>query len=206
MLSASADRSEAIPRTERQSPFAAGPIPGGLDLPPAISYQYAYFPIVPKRIIAAIHGPFEGLGPVPYGHSDLCFSSDKAMLTAALSRRGLIAEHGIDRILPRVVGLPNALDLLLSERQVRAQEALQTGWINSVYPGGFLKAEVRIYPAEFVSMVSPRSLRAMEWQSLRTQNVYCGVVLQVCNIEMVGSLGCEDFKEGGAHLVEKGAS
>ncbi len=116
-LRAATDRSEATPATESQSAFAAGPIPGGLDLPQAFSYQCGYFPTVPKPIIAAINGPVAGLGLALSPYTDLRFESDTAVFTIAFSRRGLSAEHGIDWILPRIVGLPNALDLLLSARK-----------------------------------------------------------------------------------------
>lgn len=204
-LSAATDRSEAIPTAESQSAFAAGPIPGGLDLPQAFSYQYAYFPTVPKPIIAAINGPVAGLGLVLSLYTDLRFASDTAVFTTAFSRRGLIAEHGIDWILPRVVGLPNALDLLLSARKVTAQEALQMGLVNRVYPADVLMSEVRTYALELATMVSPRSIRVMKSQLFRAQDVDFEVSLQAGITEMVASLGSEDFKEGVAHFVEKRA-
>jgi enoyl-CoA hydratase/carnithine racemase len=204
-LSAATDRSEATPTAESQSDFAAGPIPGGLDLPHAFSYQYAYFPTVPKPIIAAINGPVAGLGLVLSLYTDLRFASDTAVFTTAFSRRGLIAEHGIDWILPRVVGLPNALDLLLSGRKVTAQEALQMGLVNRVYPADVLMSEVRTYALELATMVSPRSMRVMKSQLFRAQDVDFEVSLQAGITEMVASLGSEDFKEGVAHFVEKRA-
>lgn len=204
-LSAATDRSEATPTAESESAFAAGPIPGGLDLPHAFSYQYAYFPTVPKPIIAAINGPVAGLGLVLSLYTDLRFASDTAVFTTAFSRRGLIAEHGIDWILPRVVGLPNALDLLLSARKVTAQEALQMGLVNRVYPADVLMSEVRTYALELATMVSPRSMRVMKSQLFRAQDVDFEDSLQTGITEMVASLGSEDFKEGVAHFVEKRA-
>jgi enoyl-CoA hydratase/carnithine racemase len=204
-LSAATDRPEVTPASESQAAFAAGPTPGGLDLPQAFSYKYAYFPTVPKPIIAAINGPVAGLGLVLSLYTDLRFASDTAVFTTAFSRRGLIAEHGIDWILPRVVGLPNALDLLLSARKVTAQEARQMGLVNRVYPADVLMSEVRTYALELATMVSPRSIRIMKSQLFRAQDVHFENSLQAGITEMVASLGSEDFKEGVAHFVEKRA-
>ena len=61
LLNAVRERSTTAAATESPAAFP-GPIPGGLDLPQAFSYRYAYFPTVPKPIIAAINGPVAGLG------------------------------------------------------------------------------------------------------------------------------------------------
>ena len=45
-------------------------------------------------------------------YSDVRFSSESAKFTTAFSRRGLIAEHGISWMLPKVVGFAAALELL----------------------------------------------------------------------------------------------
>ena len=50
-------------------------------------------------------------------------------------------------ILPRLVGLPNALDLLLSARKVSGEEALALGLVNRVVPAGSLMEEA----AEFAN-------------------------------------------------------
>ena len=73
---------------------------------------------MPKPIIAAINGPCAGIGLVQALMCDLRFAAEDAKLTTAFARRGLVAEHGISWILPRLVGPARALDLLLSGRVV----------------------------------------------------------------------------------------
>src|SRR5918911_3070020 len=85
---------------------------------------------IPKPIIAAINGPAAGLGLVQALMCDLRFAAAGAKLTTAFVRRGLIAEHGISWILPRLVGPARALDLLLSGRMVLAEEAQELGLVN----------------------------------------------------------------------------
>ena len=198
-----AEKTEKSKKAATDDPFAAGPIPGGLALPQAFSYRYAYFPTVPKPIISAINGPAAGLGLVLSLYTDLRFAADTAVFTTAFARRGLIAEHGVDWILPRVVGLPNALDLLLSARKVTAQEALQMGLVNRLYPADQLLAETRAYALELARLVSPRSMRVMKSQLFRSQDVDFAGALSAGVDHMKASFGSEDFKEGVAHFVEK---
>jgi enoyl-CoA hydratase/carnithine racemase len=191
--------------TTRAEAYASGPIKGGLDLPQAFSYRHTYFPTVPKPIIAALNGPTAGIGLIIALYADLRFASQAAVFTTAFARRGLVAEHGIDWILPRIVGLPNALDLLLSARKITAEEALQMGLVNRVFPVESFMAEVRAYALELATMVSPRSMRVMKNQLFRAQTLDFGASLYASIPDVVESLGSEDFKEGVAHFVEKRA-
>lgn len=200
---------DAAPRDRhavmRADGYAAGPIAGGLDLPQAFSYRHAYFPSVPKPIIAALNGPTAGIGLIVALYADIRFASEAAVFTTAFARRGLVAEHGIDWILPRIVGLPNALDLLLSARKISAEEALHMGLVNKVFDRESLMEEVHAYALELVLMVSPRSMRTMKQQIFRAQNLDFGQALYASLPDVVDSLHSEDFREGVAHFVEKRA-
>ena len=197
--------SERLAATRAEA-YASGPIKGGLDLPQAFSYRHAYFPTVPKPIIAALNGPTAGIGLVVALYADLRFASQTAVFTTAFARRGLVAEHGIDWILPRLVGLPNAIDLLLSARKITAEEALQMGLVNKVFAAELFMAEVRAYALELATTVSPRSMRVMKQQLFRAQNLDFGAALHASIPDVVESLSSEDFKEGVSHFVEKRAA
>lgn len=189
----------------RAEAYASGPIKGGLELPQAFSYRYAYFPTVPKPIIAALNGPTAGIGLIVALYADIRFASQAAVFTTAFARRGLVAEHGIDWILPRIVGLPNAIDLLLSARKITAEEALHMGLVNKVFAYESFMSEVRAYALELATIVSPRSIRVMKHQLFRAQNLDFGGALHASIPDVVESLSSEDFKEGVAHFVEKRA-
>jgi len=189
----------------RAEAYASGPITGGLDLPRAFSYRLTYFPTVPKPIIAALNGPAAGVGLVVSLYADLRFASQEAVFTTAFARRGLVAEHGIDWILPRLVGLPNAIDLLLSARKITAEEALRMGLVNKVFAHESFMPEVRAYALELARAVSPRSLRVMKQQLFRAQNLDLGAALDASIPDVVESFYSEDFKEGVAHFVERRA-
>src|SRR5262245_43419127 len=87
----------------------AADLPGGSTLP-EFRMNYSYFPAIPKFIIAAINGPAAGLGFVIPLYADLRFAAESAVFTTAFAQRGLIAEHGVSWLLPRIVGLPAAMD------------------------------------------------------------------------------------------------
>ena len=170
---------------------------------PNFQKTYSYFPAVPKPIIGAINGACAGLGMVLALYTDIRFASDAAVFTTAFSRRGLIAEHGISWLLPRLVGMANAADLLFSARRVSGTEAKALGLVNRVFPAAEFEAEVAAYARMLVTEVSPRSLREMKreiWQGLFQT---LGEAIEAANGDMAGSFASEDFKEGVAHFVEK---
>src|SRR5580692_8311445 len=92
--------------------------------------RYAYYPSIPKPVIGMLNGATAGIGLVHALYCDLRFAADNTVFTTAFSRRGLIAEHGISWMLPRIVGHANALDLLMSARRVSSDEALRIGLVN----------------------------------------------------------------------------
>lgn len=167
---------------------------------------YSYFPSVPKPIIAAINGPCAGLGFVIALYADMRFASDAAVFTTAFSRRGLIAEHGVSWLLPRLVGIGRACDLLYSARRVSAREAEAMGLVNRVIPLDSFHAEVAAYAGMLAKEVSPRSLREMKREIWNAQFQTLGEAIESANGDMGASFLSEDFKEGVAHFVEKRAA
>ncbi|HME93020.1 MAG TPA: enoyl-CoA hydratase [Methylomirabilota bacterium] len=164
---------------------------------------YAYFPTVPKPIIAALNGATAGLGLVIALYCDLRIAADAAVFTTAFSRRGLIAEHGVSWMLPRLVGLQHGLDLLLSARKISAAEALGMGLVSQVRPAASLMDDVRAYARDMADLVSPRSIRVMKRQIWEAQFQSLAEATAVAGEEMTRSFTSEDFKEGVAHFVEK---
>jgi len=165
--------------------------------------RYSYLPAVPKPIIAAVNGPAAGLGLIFSLYCDLRFASEKARFSTAFSRRGLIAEHGISWVLPRIVGLSNALDLLFSARMVDAHEAFRMGLVNRVFPEEGFMAGVLAYASDLATQVSPRSLRVMKRQVWEAQFQSLAEAASSADRELVLSLQSDDFREGVAHFLEK---
>ena len=95
---------------------------------------------------------------------DMRFAADGAKLTTAFARRGLVAEHGISWMLPRLIGPARALDLLLSGRVVLAEEAQALGLVNRVIAPEKLLEETLDYARELASKCSPASMATMKRQ------------------------------------------
>jgi enoyl-CoA hydratase/carnithine racemase len=173
------------------------------DARPDFQKTYSYFPAIGKPLIGAINGSTAGLGMVIALYCDLRFASDQARFSTAFSRRGLIAEHGISWMLPRIIGVSNALDLLFSARLIDASEALRMGLVNRVLPQPELMAGVSAYAKELAAMVSPRSLRVVKKQVYEALFQTLDEAIDVANVEMMKSFGSADFREGVAHFMEK---
>jgi enoyl-CoA hydratase/carnithine racemase len=172
---------------------------------PDFQKRYSYFPTIGKPVIAAINGPVVGLGLVIILYCDLRLASDAARFSTTFARRGLVAEYGMAWMLPRIVGLPNAFDLLFSARTIDAAEALRVGLVNQVFPQTTFPEKVQEYAKELASSVSPRSLRVIKRQVYEAMFQPLSEAFDVAVHEMLASFQTEDFKEGVAHFVEKRA-
>src|SRR5260370_35071272 len=98
-----------------------------------------------KPVIGMLNGATAGIGLVHALYCDLRFAADNTVFTTAFSRRGLIPEHGISWMLPRIVGHANALDLLMSARRVLGDEGLRIGPVNRQYPTDRLRGQTYAY-------------------------------------------------------------
>ncbi|HEY2071898.1 MAG TPA: enoyl-CoA hydratase [Rhizomicrobium sp.] len=165
--------------------------------------RFGYFAKTKKPIIAAINGPIAGIGFVMALYADMRFAADNAVFTTSFAQRGLIAEHGVSWLLPRLVGQANALDLLLSARKVRPDEALRIGLVNKVLPADSFMSDVRLYARMLAETVSPRSMAVMKAQVWKANFQDFNESLAVADAEMKTSLAHTEFKEGVAHFLEK---
>jgi enoyl-CoA hydratase/carnithine racemase len=181
------------------------PSPSGIDVASLYRQRYGYFLAAPKPIIAAINGPCAGLGLVVSLYCDLRFASVDAKFTTAFAQRGLIAEHGISWLLPRLVGTANALDLLLSARRFDGAQAERMGLVNRAFPAEALMPETMAYARMLADTVSPRSMAMMKAQLHASPFQDFNTALTVADRLMAESFATEDFREGVAHYVEKRA-
>jgi enoyl-CoA hydratase/carnithine racemase len=162
----------------------------------------SYILALKKPLIAGINGAVAGIGLVLTLYCDLRFMAAGAKLTTSFARRGLIAEHGISWMLPRLIGPMNALDLLLSARTVQAEEAERMGLVRVLPSEGFGKA-VQVRAAEIANLSSPRSARIIKRQVYEGLFQSLAEATRAANREQEICRDTEDFREGVAHFVEK---
>ena len=165
--------------------------------------RYAYYPSIPKPVIGMLNGATAGIGLVHALYCDLRFAADNAVFTTAFSRRGLIAEHGISWMLPRIVGHANALDLLMSARRVSGDEALRIGLVNRLYPQEQLREQTYAYARDLADFVSPSAIAVIKRQLYDAPFQTLAEATIDANREMVVALRGSDFREGVASFMEK---
>jgi len=177
----------------------------GPDVGPHYGGRFGYLLQAKKPVIAAINGPAAGLGLVLALYADLRFAGSEAKLTTSFAQRGLIAEHGISWLLPRLVGPAHALDLLFSARKLSAAEAARLGLVNQVFPQESFMQEVMAYARTLAQTVSPRSTAVMKAQVWKAMFQDFNEALSLADSEMQKSFASADFKEGVAHYMQKRA-
>ncbi|HLE67722.1 MAG: enoyl-CoA hydratase [Betaproteobacteria bacterium RIFCSPLOWO2_02_67_12] len=188
-----------------QTEESMAPARPGLDVAQHYRSRFGYLFAVPKPVIAAINGPCAGLGFVFALYCDLRFASAEAIFTTSFAQRGLIAEHGIAWLLPRLVGSARALDLLLSARKFDGSEAERIGLVQRAFPHEALMGEAMGYARRLAEQVSPRSMAVMKAQVWSSPFQDFNAALAIADTELTRSFASEDFREGVAHYLEKRA-
>lgn len=156
-----------------------------------------------KPVIAAVNGVSAGGGFVLAMMCDLRFFAQDSYLTTVFTRRGLIAEHGTSWLLPRIVGLSRALDLLWSSRKVDADEALRIGLADRVVPADRLLDAVADYVDQMAQTVSPRALAVIKSQLQRHLHTSFDDAAVESDALMHEALRHPDAAEGAASFVER---
>jgi enoyl-CoA hydratase/carnithine racemase len=165
--------------------------------------RHDYALTIPKPVIAAINGACAGLGFVHAMMCDVRFAAEGAKFTSAFVRRGLIAEHGVSYMLPRVVGPSNALDILLSGRVFLAEEAKDMGVVIKVFaPEDLLSAAID-YARDLGRYSAPWSMAQIKRQVWSQLDMDRTASLEMSNAIMGESLRRPDFKEGVQSFVER---
>ena len=109
-------------------------------------------------VIAAVDGYAAGIGCDFALTCDLRLITERARFAELFARVGLIPDGGGTYLLPRLVGLGRAMELMFTGRDVLAEEALQIGLANHVFAIENFAAEVQAYAAVLASQ-SPHALK-----------------------------------------------
>ena len=165
--------------------------------------SFAYHFGLDKPVIAAMNGPAAGVGLALACFADLRFAVPDVKFTTAHGKLNLPAEYGLSWMLPKIVGLGRANDLLLTSRVFTSDEALALGFVNQIFEPAELLAQTVAYAHQLIASVSPNSLRQTRWQIYKDlhRDVASAVIESERLIEDMAME--EDFKEGIAALVEK---
>jgi 2-(1,2-epoxy-1,2-dihydrophenyl)acetyl-CoA isomerase len=105
----------------------------------------------PKPVIAAINGPAVGAGLGLALAADIRLMSAAASVTTGYARRGLSPDAGVSYFLPRLIGMSRAADLVLTARDVPAEEAERIGLVSQVFPAEGFAGAVADYAARLAA-------------------------------------------------------
>jgi len=102
----------------------------------------------PKPVIAAINGAAIGVGVTMVLPCDVRIAADTAKLGLTFAKLGILPGLGSTHLLPRIVGLAKAQELVLSARVIPAREAGEIGLVNRVVAPEQLLPVARALAAE----------------------------------------------------------
>lgn len=157
-----------------------------------------------KVTIAAINGPAVGIGFTLPLACDIRIMADTATTGAVFGRVGLIPEFGSTYLLPRVVGLPKALELVLTARIIGAAEAKEIGLVHKVVPAAQLMAEARSWAAT-IAANAPLTLKMAKRGLYRAMDATFQEQCDWENIMQDYMFGTADHLEGATAFLEKRA-
>jgi enoyl-CoA hydratase/carnithine racemase len=124
-------------------------------------------------LISACNGVAVGVGITMQLPMDIRLASDNARYGFVFARRGIVPEAASSWFLPRIVGVPTALEWCMTGRLFDAAEALDKGLVRSVHPQGELIDAALAKVAEIAdntSAVSVAMTRAMLWRLSATEH------------------------------------
>jgi 2-(1,2-epoxy-1,2-dihydrophenyl)acetyl-CoA isomerase len=109
----------------------------------------------PKPLVAAVNGPAVGWGLTVSLMCDLRLASQEAYFSAGFVKVGVTPEFGSSFLLPAIVGLGRAMEMVLTARRVPAAEALDIGLLNRVTPAGELLSAALELAGHIAAMPRP---------------------------------------------------
>lgn len=105
----------------------------------------------PKPLIGAINGVAADAGMSLALACDVRIAAESASFTQAFVRIGLVPDSGSTWMLPRLIGMARAKELMITGRRITAQQAFVWGLVNQVTPDGLLMEAARGWAEQFAA-------------------------------------------------------
>ena len=179
--------------------------PGNPDMGPQFATMYNHLLGLRKPIVAAVNGAAAGMGMAYALLCDMRFVDRNAKFSTAFSRRGLVAEHAMSWVLPRLIGTSKALDLLWSARKFDGTEAKELGIADRLCEPGESVKDATAYLIELAQVASPTSLMIIKQQVYKHIDMPLGPAMEETVRLMEESLVRDDFREGVRSFIERRA-
>lgn len=121
--------------------------------------QLAYHFGLSKPVVAAINGPVAGIGLALACYADIRIADRGVKFTVAHGKLNFPAEYGLSWLLPRLIGLSRATELLMTSRIFLSEEANSIGLVHSLTEPGESVDAALAFAKSLASTVSSRSLK-----------------------------------------------
>jgi 2-(1,2-epoxy-1,2-dihydrophenyl)acetyl-CoA isomerase len=112
-----------------------------------------------KPVIVALNGTAAGGGSMLTLAADLVIAADNARLIQVFVRRGLVPDGGVAYLLPRIVGMHKAKELIFFGDDLSAEDAATLGIVNKVVPAAELQATAK----EWAERLASGPTKALGW-------------------------------------------
>ncbi len=155
-----------------------------------------------KPVVAAVNGTAAGGGAQLVLASDLVVMADTARLIEVFVRRGIIPDAGGAYLLPRLVGLHKAKELMFLGDEVSAQEAERIGIANQVVPAADLQATARDLAARLAGAPT-KALAMTKWLLNRSFESSRETAFDEEGFAQELVMGTRDAQEGVRAFVER---
>jgi enoyl-CoA hydratase/carnithine racemase len=183
----------------------ADPARPGVNMRPEYDDDFAWMYAYRVPIIAAVNGAAAGIGLALALFADLRFGAAPAKLTTAAPKLGLPAEYGMSWVLPRLIGVTRAADLLLSGRVVTVADTADWGLWNEVLPDGdgALRA-AHEYARLLATTVGPDAVSTTKAQLYRDLHRHDAAASVADSKRLLDeAMGTAEYREGIAALRDR---
>lgn len=156
----------------------------------------------PKPVVAVVNGTAAGLGMHLALACDLVLASDEARFVEVFVRRGLVPDGGGAWLLPRLIGLQKAKELMFFGDTVTAADAAQLGLVNRVVPADELDALAEEWAGRLAA--GPTQALALTKAMLnRSLDQDRTAALREESVAQERNMATEDAQEGVRAFVER---
>lgn len=155
-----------------------------------------------KPVLAAVNGVAAGAGCSFALAADIRIAAQSASFIEAFVNVGLVPDSGSTFFLPRLIGAGRAMEMCITGRKIKADEALQIGLVSRVVPDGELAAEASKLAQQLANLptkaigLTKRAINAA-WNSELDQQLDYEAMLQTTAGQSA------DHREGIAAFLEK---
>lgn len=156
-------------------------------------------------VVAAVNGACAGIAVALAAFCDVRFAVAGAKVTVATPRLGLPSEYGLSWVLPRLMGVTHATDMILSGRVIESEELARMGFFNAVYASDDFETRVAAY-ADQLAAASPRAVTTAKRQLYSDLlSTDPGRSVRLSQALTASMMSGPDYKEGVSALIEKRA-